>query len=69
MRRRRGDSGDVPPPELLVFEGHGYRTAEAWSEAYSQWCRARETWFGERGLWVPLPAEIHGDCPFDWAEI
>lgn len=68
MRRRR-DSSDVPPPELMVFEGHGYRTSAAWSQAYSLWREARESWFGERGLWPPMPAEINGDCPFDYSEI
>lgn len=53
----------------MVFEGHGYRTSAAWSQAYSLWREARESWFGERGLWPPMPAEINGDCPFDYSEI
>jgi hypothetical protein len=63
--RRRYD--DVPPEELLVFDGRGYETAADYEAAADAFFEARERWRLERGLpdhampdWKSI-----GDCPWD----
>jgi hypothetical protein len=65
--RRRYDADDVPPPELLVFEGFRHATDAAWGAAFDVFNEARERWRSQRELPVDAlpPAVIDGECPFD----
>ncbi len=67
--RRRCD--EVLPPQLVVFDGHGYATYDAWVEAFEEFHAAREQWRTERALPVnALPAwSVDGDCPWDQEKI
>ena len=67
MRRRRSDSGDLLPSELLVFEGFRYRTDRAWAAAFAEFRAAREAWAEELGGAELAPYEVNGYCPFDYS--
>jgi hypothetical protein len=67
---RRLLSHEVPPAELLVFDGRGYATAAEWESAFEEWHAARAGWLAARGLSeFDVPGfgayRVDGDCPFD----
>jgi hypothetical protein len=62
--RRRYE--DVPPPELMVFEGHLYTTAAEWVAAFDEFCAARNRWLDERGLPVTALPEYKSTADQPW---
>jgi hypothetical protein len=61
--KRRADSADRPPPDLLVFDGRGLSAAE-WTEAYDRWYDERDQWETDHGTVLPEKRTL-SNCPFD----
>ena len=61
----RVSAKDVPPDELLLFDGRGSSTCTEWVAAFGAWCSAREAWEAEHpGVTLPEGVTV-GECPDD----
>jgi hypothetical protein len=67
--RRRYD--EVPPQNLVVFDGRGYATYDAYVDAFEEFHAAREQWRTQRNLPVNALPEwsVDGGCPWDQGKI
>jgi len=63
--QERADFDDAAPRDLLVFDGRKFATADAFTEAFDDWCTRREAWEAEHeGVVLPEGVEL-GECPAD----
>jgi hypothetical protein len=53
------------PQHLVVFDGRPFRTYDEYTDAYDDWCDAREAFEAEHE--VVLPAKELGECPDPFA--